>query len=246
MTTVSGGEPILISMAGPSPKFSDTHRNAVVRRVLDDDVPVTQAVRDAAAGRLADLAPFEVPPSTAQRWVREARSDDEPAHAPGHPDVEALEGMRARLWTLHLNSLAELERRQNESTGDQMEERELHFRMLAAIKRQRELEKLTAHRVTPAVSPGAAPTAEPDPEAESFLERLTRASTPQNERERETPTENETAPQAESISSRQAEPIAETAEDPADAARSRMTALELRARVRTRDTEEAAEPAAAT
>ena len=231
-------------MAGPSPKFSDAQRNAIVRRVLVDQVPVTDAVRDAAAGELADVEAFKVPTSTAQRWVREAR--DGPAAAqyvPAQPDTDALDAMRARLWTLHLTSLDELEHRQQESDGDEMEQRAIHLLMLAAIKRQRELEKLTAHRVTPAVSPGAAPTAQPDPEAESFLERLSRESTPQSERERETPTEGETGQEAASISSRQAEPIAETAEDPADAARSRKTALELRAGVRARETE--AEPVVA-
>jgi transposase-like protein len=230
-------------MAGTSPKFSDAQRNAIVRRVLVDQVAVTDSVRDAAVGNL-DVEAFDVPTSTAQRWVREAREDRSGLHhAPSQPEADALDTMRARLWALHLNSLDELERRHAECDGDEMEQRAIHLLMLAAIKRQRELEKLTAHRVTPAVSPGAAPTAQPDPEAESFLERLSRESTPQSEPERETPTEGETALQAESISSRQAEPIAETGEDPADAARSRMTALELRAGVRARDTE--AEPVVA-
>jgi hypothetical protein len=162
-------------MAGPSPKFSDAQRSAIVRRVLADEVPVSQAVRDAASGKLDDLHAFDVPTSTAQRWVREARNGDEPAHAPALPDFDALERMRARLWTLHLNSLAELEHRQSESTGDEMEERALHLLMLAAVKRQRELEKLTTRPLGPTVTPGGDGADRGDREAaESFLDRLSR------------------------------------------------------------------------
>jgi hypothetical protein len=195
-------------MAGPNPKFSDAQRNAIVRRVLVDQVPVTDAVGDAAAGGLADVEAFEVPTSTAQRWVREARNEEPDAQPTAQPDAGALDGMRTRLWALHLKSVDELERRYAEATGDEMEQRALHRLMLAAIKRQRELEKLAALApMTPAVSPGANGASEPDPTPESsFLEGLAREHA---ETEKQTPAESESASAAERNSSRQNEAIGE-------------------------------------
>jgi hypothetical protein len=177
--------------------------------------------------------------------VREARGDQEPEqHTPARPNLEALEAMRARLWAAHLKSLDELERRQAEFTGDVMDARAIHEMTLAAIKRQRELEKLMAQRLAPTGTPGANGAHGPEPEPESFFERLSRAE-PETQGEAQPNTESESLQITEPISSRHTEPMAETADHAQGPAHSRVTALAPRARAGARETQPAPEPAVA-
>lgn len=113
------------------PKFSAAQREALTRRMLRDDVSIAQAVRDAAAGELADVAAFNVPESTAQHWVADAR-ESEPAAL---PDAEALEDVRRRLWAIQLASLDKLKKLQRKADPTYEDTRILHFEFLACVKR---------------------------------------------------------------------------------------------------------------